>query len=491
MTEGTRMHQLSDSIKECQDAITQQHLTNDNVQLQLREVTDMLRTLLANQAPLVLPPLVVGWDDRRQHELERPEDRDARCFPRDEDDMEFLCDDRRIQTRTLCLDFPRFDGDNPFGWSYKVNQFFDYYQTPQHQRLRMASFHMEGEALVWFQAADEADQFPTWEAFLQALLTRFGLVYDDPMESLMQLHQTSTVAEYTTQFKALSNRLRGLSDRNRLSCFLSGLKDEVRLPLRMLSPRMLVAAFGLAKLQEEYLTSTRCSVRQYSSYSSNKQLPWSSSGSSSSTSPSSVVASRSTSAVLIQKLSPTQMKERRDKGLCYNCDEKWNPAQKCDSFSEETLEEVFYEDSLDGGEPTVDPIVIEASDLEISFHAIVGSVSPNTMWLVGTLRNQRVVILLDFGSTHNFLDPAVLRRAHLPVDVGVTLKVRVANGATVASEGLCHSVSLKLQSHSFITDFYLIPLAGCDMVLGVAWLRTLGPVLWDFTLMTMEFGQGS
>lgn len=73
------------------------------------------------------------------------------------------------------------------------------------------------------------------------------------MESLMKLRQTSTVAECTTQFEALLNRLRGLSDKNHLSCVLSGLKDEVRLPFRMLNPLTLVAAFGLAKLQEEYM----------------------------------------------------------------------------------------------------------------------------------------------------------------------------------------------------------------------------------------------
>lgn len=69
----------------------------------------------------------------------------------------------------------------------------------------MTSFHMEGEVLVWFQDADEARQFPTWEAFLQALLTCFGPVYDDPMESLMKLRQTAIVTEYTTQFESLSN----------------------------------------------------------------------------------------------------------------------------------------------------------------------------------------------------------------------------------------------------------------------------------------------
>jgi hypothetical protein len=34
-------------------------------------------------------------------------------------------------------------------------------------------------------------------------------------------------------------------------------------------------------------------------------------------------------------------------------------------------------------------------------------------------------------------------------------------------------------------------LGGCDVVLGVEWLRTLGPVLWDFQLMTMAFNQAS
>jgi hypothetical protein len=55
----------------------------------------------------------------------------------------------------------------------------------------------------------------------------------------------------------------------------------------------------------------------------------------------------------------------------------------------------------------------------------------------------------------------------------------------------CSAVSLKLQGHSFSVDFYLLPLGGCEAVLGVDWLRTLGPVLWDFQILTMEFGQGS
>lgn len=53
------------------------------------------------------------------------------------------------------------------------------------------------------------------------------------------------------------NRLKGLSERHKLSCFLSGLKDEIRLPIQMLNPINLNVAFGLAKILEEYLMTSR------------------------------------------------------------------------------------------------------------------------------------------------------------------------------------------------------------------------------------------
>jgi hypothetical protein len=77
------------------------------------------------------------------------------------------------------------------------------------------------------------------------------------MKSLTRQRQTSTVAAY----KALSNRLRGLSERHKLSYFLSGLKDEIRLHVRMLNPHSLNAAFNLAKIQEEYILSGKKAIK--------------------------------------------------------------------------------------------------------------------------------------------------------------------------------------------------------------------------------------
>jgi hypothetical protein len=55
-----------------------------------------------------------------------------------------------IPATTMKLDIPRFNGSDAMGWIFKINQFFDYHHTPEDQRLRIASFYMEGEALTWF-----------------------------------------------------------------------------------------------------------------------------------------------------------------------------------------------------------------------------------------------------------------------------------------------------------------------------------------------------
>ena len=85
-------------------------------------------------------------------------------------------------SKSVRLDFPRFKGDDPASWVYKSNQYFSFYQAPFDERLLMASFHMDGDALVWFQDNDENGVFATWEGFVDALLTRFGsTAYEDPM----------------------------------------------------------------------------------------------------------------------------------------------------------------------------------------------------------------------------------------------------------------------------------------------------------------------
>jgi hypothetical protein len=123
---------------------------------------------------------------------------------------------------TMKLDIPRFNGSDAMGWIFKINQFFDYHHTPEDQRLRIASFYMEGEALNWFQWLYSNGQLLTWLMFLQALESRFApSLYEDPKGALFKLCQTTTVRDYQTQFEALANQLRGQLPLMLSSCVVS------------------------------------------------------------------------------------------------------------------------------------------------------------------------------------------------------------------------------------------------------------------------------
>jgi hypothetical protein len=65
---------------------------------------------------------------------------------------------------------------------------------------------------------------------------------------------------------------------------------------------------------------------------------------------------------------------------------------------------------------------------EISLNTIICTPSPNTMRIVGILRYQQVINLIDSGCTHNFLGTKILATLGFqPIDQdGIT--VRVTNG---------------------------------------------------------------
>ena len=83
------------------------------------------------------------------------------------------------------------------------------------------------------------------------------------------------------------------------------------------------------------------------------------------------------------------------------------------------------------------------------------------MRIVGTIQQQRVVILVDSGSTHNFLDPYVVKRTRIPRIFKQMIKVTVTNGEEMLSEDKCTYVCLKLQCITFCSEFFVLTLGGC------------------------------
>lgn len=317
---------------------------------------------------------------------------------------------------------------------------------------------------------ERSNVIASWEDFTKGLLTRFGpSQFEDAIASLTKLRQSSTVEDYQTKFEELANRTSGLNESFMVSCFLGGLHEDIRLSVRMLQPNSLSNAVGLARLQEEKIGARR--RRSY--FEVGRFGPFSSSD----------ITKAPTPA--IKRLTPLEMKQRRSKGLCYNCDENFALGHKCKTQKLFLMEGNWPED--DGGGDTDDEDGIDMDSPEISLHAMTGSQSPQTMRVKGFLRRLNLMILVDTGSTHNFLSPRVANKLGLPISKDSRFEVVVANGDRIHCLGACEGVKLLIQVLEIQTDFFILQLGGYDAVLGAQWLRTLGPITWDFSKLTMRF----
>ena len=115
----------------------------------------------------------------------------------------------------------------------------------------MAILHLEDRALKWYQWFEKTHNLVNWDLFKNGLISHFGSdAYEDSMGELTKLKQTTTVRDYQEQFEILANKTQGLPENFFTSCFISGLKKEIRANVLMFKPTTTMQAIGLAKLQE-------------------------------------------------------------------------------------------------------------------------------------------------------------------------------------------------------------------------------------------------
>lgn len=112
------------------------------------------------------------------------------------------------QRNNVKLDIPRFDGRDPLGWIFKISQLFEYQNTPEEERITVASFYLDGAALSWYQWMFRNGFITSWSGFLQALESRFApTFYDDPKGALFKLTQRGNVNEYLTEYRTSTSFL--------------------------------------------------------------------------------------------------------------------------------------------------------------------------------------------------------------------------------------------------------------------------------------------
>lgn len=326
----------------------------------------------------------------------------------------------------------------------------------------------------------------------------------NPLGELAYLRRTSTVQEYQQRFLALLYRTDQLTSKQQVQLFTAGLRNPLKIDVELQNPSNLQTAMSLAHAYEHRGEDDaadslppicRSSIGRSSApipHRLNKPVPINAStpapapGTTShgSGSVNHLVPAPTRGPLLptpatskFQRLTPAEMNECRLQGLCYNRSTKFS-RDHAYSFKGIYLLEL---DDADGSSESTD------TEVQISLHAITGVSTGRTMKLRVSVQGVLLTALVDSGSTHNFLADGVAERIGVCLSPLPRMKVTVANGDRVASLGVHRGLRIDINDEFFHVDCYALPLEGFDVVLGVQWLRTLGPIIWDFDRLTMSF----
>lgn len=97
------------------------------------------------------------------------------------------------------------------------------------------------------------------------------------------------------------------------------------------------------------------------------------------------------------------MQEKRDKGICYRCDEPWQYGHRCKAkgLSILIVDDDDGVDSVSDGE--------DVTLMSVSLNSVIGIDGPETLKLLGVIKGQEVVVMIDTGATHNFISHVLVQ----------------------------------------------------------------------------------
>lgn len=102
---------------------------------------------------------------------------------------------------------------------------------------------------------------------------------------------------------------------------------------------------------------------------------------------------------------------KRDKGLCFRCDERYFRGHKCKTKEERELNLLIVHDEKEEdyevellNEEVLEMKVLEVdNNVEVALRSILGFSATRTMKLKGLVAGKEVVVMVNCSATHNFI----------------------------------------------------------------------------------------
>ena len=103
------------------------------------------------------------------------------------------------------------------------------------------------------------------------------------------------------------------------------------------------------------------------------------------------------------------------------------------------------------------------------------------------INGHEMQILVDSGSSNNFIQPRIATFLQLPVYSTTKFRVVVGNGDLLTWEGQGKHTPMNIQGHTLQISAYILPIATAELVLGTQWLATLDTHLVNYNRRFITF----
>ncbi|RWW89713.1 hypothetical protein BHE74_00001250 [Ensete ventricosum] len=180
-----------------------------------------------------------------------------------------------------------------------------------------------------------------------------------------------------------------------------------------------------------------------------------------------------------KKLTRDKLRKRSTERLCWHYDEPWSREHHCKKgrlLMIEPVEDEDREPSEEGLEPEEEATEEEPQPADYQVHALAGYSNPQTMKVGGLLKQQPITILIDMGSTNNFLNSKVVTRLVLQIEGCNKFDIKVTDGQILNCDQRFPRVKLLLQDQEVVADFFLRPIDDYEAMLGIEWLTMQGDI---------------
>lgn len=447
-------------------------------------------------------PLHAAWERERFNQKDFKLDdeyQDDRSRHRNHSDQQSL--------KHLKLSFPVFkEGTDTVEWLRDCEEYFTIYEVNDRRRAAIAAMHLTGVPRSWYKSYMIGQEAVSWQQFCEAFLARFGDIETDLVfDKFKRLQQTSTVEAYYDEFEKcrgqILKKIPGLTSEYFLENFVGGLQMEIKGMIRLLEPSSLEQALRLARYYEQTLGAQPKRNNSYGSYKGGQGVQNASKETTGvmnqgNTKGSSILSPSKPVETITSKPRPltySQREERRQKGLCFYCDDKFSKGHECkrpQTFLMVADDEVF-EDYIE--EPKYDEIPGENKDdwkdqeLLLAALGLPASKQLKPLQFDGSYKDQALKVLVDGGSSLNLINALSFKEGDMKIETRESVQIRLPNGAVLTSSRLCTEFTWKWEDTEFTTEAWLVDLLDWDVILGIKWLSQLGDIQCNFEKQTLQF----